>query len=436
MNTYSSVKVKNSLKYSVLDGSAFAAMFGLTQSYITPFALALKASTSEIGLLASIPNLSMSLSQFLAPALSTRAGSRLKFIMPVVFFHALMFIPILLIPFIFPNARIWWLIGFVTISTVLGALANPAWGSMMADLVPDRVRGRYFGFRSRIATFIILVASLIAGGILQLFSHNVFVGFAIIFGGAALFRWLSLYFLSKMYEPPAEPASQAGPTFLFSLRHLAATNFGRYTIYVALINFAAAISAPFFAVYMLRDLGWSYAYFLVIICTNAVATLAFQSFWGRRADMAGNLKVIQVTSFILPFIPMLWLVSTNIGFLVFEETISGFAWGGFNLATANFVYDATQPETRTRQIALYNAVIGSAVCIGSVVGGFIAPLLPNLLGYQLRSLFTLSGLLRGTVAILFLRTILEVRHVPKVSLIQLLRGSLNPAALKRIIFFG
>ncbi len=33
-------KVNKSLKYSVLDGSAFSAMLGLTQSYIPPFDLA------------------------------------------------------------------------------------------------------------------------------------------------------------------------------------------------------------------------------------------------------------------------------------------------------------------------------------------------------------------------------------------------------------
>jgi MFS family permease len=431
--TYSPKKVKNSLKYSILDGSAFSAMLGFTQSYITPFALALKASTSEIGLLASIPNLTMALSQLSAPDLSARAGTRLKFILPVVFLHALMFIPILLIPFILPGSKIWWLIGLITVSTVLGAIANPAWGSMMADLVPDRVRGRYFSFRSRIAGFIVLVASLIAGGILQLFSNNVFIGFAIIFGGAAIFRWLSLYFLSRMYEPPIEVAKDTGPGLLYRVTHLASTNFGRYTVYVALINFAASISGPFFAVFMLRDLGWSYAYYLIIICTNAISNLAFQTFWGRRADMAGNLKVVRLTSFLIPIVPLLWLVSTNIGFLVFEEVISGFAWGGFQLASSNFVYDATEPERRTKQIALYNAVIGIAICVGSVIGGFIAPLLPSLFGYQLRSLFTLSGVLRGLIAILFLGTILEVRRVPKVSWLQFFRGGLNPAAMKTII---
>ena len=38
-------QVNKSLKYSIVDGSAHSAMLGLTQDYIVPLALALKATT-------------------------------------------------------------------------------------------------------------------------------------------------------------------------------------------------------------------------------------------------------------------------------------------------------------------------------------------------------------------------------------------------------
>ena len=44
-------------------GPPFSAMLGLTQSYIAPFALSLKATTAQIGLLTSIPSLMMAVSQ-------------------------------------------------------------------------------------------------------------------------------------------------------------------------------------------------------------------------------------------------------------------------------------------------------------------------------------------------------------------------------------
>ncbi|MCX7911354.1 MAG: hypothetical protein N2506_00085, partial [Dehalococcoidales bacterium] len=80
--------VKRSLKMSVLDGSAWAAMQGLTQNYITPLALALKATTAQVGMLASIPNFLLSISQLAAPELCEKVGSRKGLILPLVFIHA------------------------------------------------------------------------------------------------------------------------------------------------------------------------------------------------------------------------------------------------------------------------------------------------------------------------------------------------------------
>jgi MFS family permease len=419
-------RVRNSLKLSVLDGGAYAAMLGLVQNYITPLALALKATTAQIGLMSSVPSLTMAFSQLAAPDLSERAGSRKGLILPVVFMHAVMFIPILLIPFVFHTFQVWWLIGFITISAVLGSISNPAWGSMMADLVPVRLRGRYFGSRGRISLIIMLVFSLAAGGILQLFTGKGFAGFAILFGGATFFRLLSFFFLSRQYEPAQSDVKENGPSLLQIARQVGSSNLGKFTLYVALIDFCTNISAPFFAVYMLRDLNFSYATFTIVTSFSSIASLSFLTFWGRRADLAGNIKVVRVTSVILPIIPLLWLISNNPYYLSAANIVSGFGWSGFSLAAVNFVYDSSEAKNRTKHIALFNATDGVAVCIGALIGGFLVPHLPVILGYQLRTLFTISGVLRGLVVIFMLRQVLEVRRVPKLTLLQFLMGRSGP----------
>jgi MFS family permease len=416
-------EVRKSLKLSILDGSAYAAMLGLTQNYITPLALELKATTAQVGLLSSIPSLTMALSQLAAPDLSERAGSRKRLILPMVFMHAIMFIPILLIPFLIHTAQVWWLIGFVTLSVVLGALANPAWGSMMADLVPEQLRGRYFGYRGQIAGLITLVFFFIGGGILQLFTGiNVFAGYAILFGGATLFRLLSFLFLSRMYEPGQIESKVDGPNIFELARNLWSSNLGKFTLYIALVDFGVCVSAPFFTVYMLRDLHFSYISFVIVSSASTISTIIFQTFWGRRADMSGNVRVVRVTSMILPVIPLLWLGSTNMYYLIAANIISGFAWSGYCLSAVNFVYDASDPKTRTKQIAIFNATDGVACCLGALIGGYVAPHLPELFGFQLRSLFTISGLLRALVVVLLLRQICEVRNVPEMKMWRFLKG--------------
>jgi MFS family permease len=422
-------RVRTSLKLGVLDGACFSAMLGLTQNYVAAFALALKATTQQIGLLTSIPSIATAISQLAAPSVSEMAGSRKRLILPVVFGHAVMWLPILLVPYLFTADRVPWLIAFVTISAIFGAFAGPAWGSLMADLVPPRMRGRYFSYRGRISIFVMLIFGLIGGGILQLFKNReattgevVFTGFAIIFGGALIFRLLSTYFLSGMYEPRPSGGDKSGRSMFHLATHIGSTNLGRFTLYVALINMAASIAAPFFSVYELRDLQFSYATYMVIASTNAVSNLLFQPFWGRRADRAGNIQVIRITSIMVPLVPLIWMLNTNRYYLMGAEVFSGIAWSGFNLAASNFIYDASEPENRTRQIALFNVMNLAFASAGALLGGYLAPHLPAFLGYNLRTLMLVSGLARGLVVIAMVRTITEVRHVHKVGFKEFLLG--------------
>jgi len=419
------LKVRRSLRLNVLDGAAAFAMAGLTQNYITPFALALKATTAQIGLLSSFPSFATAFSQLAAPALVSRAGTRKRVILPVVLMHALMWLPIFLLPYFLHDSAVWWLIGVFTIGGVFGALANAPWGSMMADLVHEDIRGRYFSFRGRINTFTFLAFSLIGGSLLQLFARNVFIGFAIIFGGAMVFRLLSFNFLSRMYEPPIAREKPNTASLPHMIGSLGGSNFGRFTLFVGLIYFAIMIAGAFFSVYMLRDLKLSYLTFTLINASSTVSTIVFLPFWGRRADRAGNLKILRITGCLLPAIPMLWLVSTNPVYLMCANAFSGFVWSGFDLSCGNFLYDASAPETRTRQIAVFNCIVNVSLSLGALAGGYIAPHLPVTLGYQLRTLFTLSGVLRVVAIFLVLRTVAEVRHVPRISTLRLLTGRMK-----------
>jgi MFS family permease len=404
-----SEKVERSLRYSILDGSAHAASSGLTQEYISPFALALKATTAQIGLLSSMPSLATALLQLATPRLTEGDNSRKGFILRAVLVQALLWTPILLIPYLFPGQKAWWLIGLFTLSAVAGSMVAPAWGSLMADLVPAGMRGRYFGLRGRICGIVALVFFLIGGLILHLSAAHIFLGFAILFGAAMVFRLVSWYFLSKMYDPPLRTGWWDRYSVPELVSSLISSNLGRFIVYSSLMSFATYLASPFFAVFMLRDLRFNYLTYAGITAASSLASLVFLTFWGRRADRLGNAKVVRAASILVPLIPLLWLVSHRVYYLIPVQILSGFAWSGFNLASANFVFDASEPENRTRYIALFNAVNGVSSCLGALIGGFLASLLPPVLGYPILTLFLVSGLLRGFVAVALRRHFSEVR---------------------------
>jgi len=308
-------KVRRSLRYSIYDGTAWSAMTGLTQDFITPFALALKATLSQIALLNGIPNLLAALAQLKTPELVHKLGSRKRVILPMVFLQTMMWAPILLIPYLITSHQAWWLIALFTLCSVSGTLGNPAWGSLMSELVSVGVRGRYFGFRSQILGLVALVFALIAGAVLNLFSSKVFLGFSLLFAGAMLARFVSWHFLRKMYEPPlaAKRENFKIATFFSEAR---SSNIKRYIFFVAAMNFATNLAAPFFAVYMLQDLGFSYFTYEIVNASATLATFLSLNFWGKRADQFGNRSALILTSCLIPFIPLLWILDQHLYWLI------------------------------------------------------------------------------------------------------------------------
>ena len=54
------------------------------------------------------------------------------------------------------------------------------------------------------------------------------------------------------------------------------------------------IASPFFAVYMLRNLGFSYLTFMMVMMSQVLFTILAMRVWGKFADKYGNYEVIKI----------------------------------------------------------------------------------------------------------------------------------------------
>jgi MFS family permease len=408
-------KVRKSLTVSFIDGIFASCMVGMTADYITPYALALKATLRQIGFLSALPSLASSLVQLHSPDMTEKLKSRKTMINVFVLLHALMGIPIILIPYLFKSQPVIFLIVFVTLFTAFNALAAPPWASLMSKYVPYKKRGQYFGWRNKILGLVTVSSAFVAGMILHYFKNNILRGFLLIFSIAFICRMISWIFLTRMYEPPFRIKKEAYFTFFDFIKRLRQSNFAKFVLFVASLSFCVNLASPFFSVFMLRDLKFNYLIYTTLVVTVPVAQILTIGRWGRQADHIGNVKVLRLTSLFIASLPLLWAINQHPLYLVFIQALSGFAWAGFNLCATNFIYDAVSPEKRTRCIAYFNVSTGVAVCLGSLAGGFLANILPCLLGYKILSLFLLSSSLRFLTAILFSRKIKEVRVTGEIS---------------------
>lgn len=390
-------------------------MSGMSADYITPYALTLKASPGLIGVLSALPNLASSLVQLKSADLADKLKSRKMMINLSVLLHALMWIPIILAPYLFKNQAVLFLILFVTLFTSLNSFAVPAWSSLMADHIPVKSRGRYFGWRNKILGMAGIAAAFAAGLILHYFKNNILKGFLVIFSLAALSRFISWYFLTRMYEPPFITTKESYFSFFDFIKRFRKSNFAKFVIFVAALNFCVNVASPFFSVFMIKDLKFNYLTYTVVVISVAITQIFTFDRWGKHADKVGNVKVLRFTSFFIASLPLWWVINHNPVYLIFAQIISGFAWSGFNLCATNFIYDAVTPEKRTRCIAYFNVMTGAALCLGALLGGYLVNILPEFSGYKILSLFLLSSLMRFSVALYFSGKIKEVRSAQKIS---------------------
>jgi len=182
---------------------------------------------------------------------------------------------------------------------------------------------------------------------------------------------------------------------------------------------------------MLRDLHFSYIVYTILNSVSILATVGSMTWWGKRMDKAGSIKVLKITSLFVPFVPLGWALSHSLWWLIIMQLFSGFAWAGFQLSSSVFIFDAAPRQNSTRYIALYNSLIFLGVSVGSLTGGLVAPLLPPFKGSNLLSIFIVSGVARLAVALFFLPRIKEVRKVPQVKAEELLFSDFQPGWLKR-----
>jgi MFS family permease len=415
-------RYESSLRHSMRDGVAWSVMIGSGENYFSAFAVFLRATTAQIGILATLPPLLASFAQLLSSWAGRRGGRRKSIIVFGATLQALTLIPLAILPLIFPEYAIWLLIACAVIYHAGSNLATPQWGSLMGDLVPERRRGRYFGRRTRLCSITAFLALVAAGIILDLFDRNAWTvaGYLTIFAIAAIARGVSVWHLCHMYDPPGHTAALESPFRAGMWRRLRGSPFARFSLFYMAMQFSVHIASPFFVVYMLRDLGFSYLEFTIMAATSVLMQFLTLNRWGRVSDAFGNRYILVLTGLALPILPVLWLFSTNYVYLLAVQALSGLVWAGYSLSASNYLYDLIPGERRATQMALHNVLASVGVFCGAMVGGWVGTHLPRefvLAGehYEwfsvLYGTFLLSGLARLAVGALFLRHLKEMRTV-------------------------
>jgi MFS family permease len=360
-----------------VEGGFQSAMTQLTSDVLlTAFALALGAGPIHIGLLATLP-LGLRLSQLFT---STRVGRLGRWRSVALLGGAAGRVALfggLAAAFMDPgDGRVWLLVAVVTAAAIGGSLYDLAIVAWMAELVPMRLRGEFFGRRNRAIAAVGLAVTLGAALIIDSLRGEdaAVLAFAIIFAAGAAIGLLGLVVLARAPRGPRHDSLDGTPPVRVWMREaFADRSFYRLARFGLIWGFAVNFASPFFAVYQIQVLALPLTAVTLFKAVTTAATMASSSYWGRMVDHFGAKPVARAGTFMVAVVPLLWLFVTpgRVWPLVFIQLVSGVAFAAYDGNINNLVLKLAPPERRARCLAAFGAAYGVGSVAAPVLGGAV-----------------------------------------------------------------
>ena len=156
--------LRKNLKYSIIEGSFFALMFGFGENYLSAMGVFLGYSALQISVLNSFPQLIGAFAQLGTNHLAKLFKSIKKVAVTLAVFQALLWAFLIYIINVTDNYFI--VLLWATVYFAITSAIGPAWISWIGYLVPIRLRPNYHANRNKIINSMIFTSIFIGGLIL------------------------------------------------------------------------------------------------------------------------------------------------------------------------------------------------------------------------------------------------------------------------------
>ncbi len=270
-----------------------------------------------------------------------------------------------------------------------GLASGPAWNAWMDSIVPVSVRARYLSRRSKLQQTTTLIAMLASGLLLQATeaSGMVLIGFAVLFATAVLARFVSVACLAT-HETDYRLAARTTNRLRQGDSGSVSRSGRRLLVYLVVVQACVQFSGPFFAPFMLKQLGFSYFQFVFLMAVAFLSRIFAITQWTTVASRFGAPTLLWVGGIGLVPISALWIVSGNLWWLVLAQVASGIAWAAYELGFFLLFFETIPADRRIRMLTFYN--VGNAVAMFG--GASLGAIMLNYLGCTHRAYFVLFGI--------------------------------------------
>jgi MFS family permease len=382
-------------------------------SQMTLFRKLLGFTNTDFGLMMGIAWAAY-LGQLISATIIERTGVRKQQFLLYATIQRLLWLVIAALPLFLSPGRVavWVFVSVYAAGAFLAHMAMPPWQNWMGDLIPRRIRGRYFAARKVWTTPVQILTVILAGLVLDWATVDQPAGtpttvetqpyllatISLLFAVGAIFGTIDVLLFARMREVASPPlarrsdrpakrslltvAKAVAEPFVSVARAARDRDFIHYALYASAIAFAMTVAGPFFWLNALENIHYSkLGTNVVFLVCGPVSVLAASRLWGRLIDRWGRRPVLILCTAAAVFSPVGWFLIPPcapegmwLAYLIGGATcmLGGAMWTGIELARFNILLNLSQGAERSRYIgaaAVFTAVGG---LIGGIFGGWLA----------------------------------------------------------------
>jgi len=265
-------------------------------------------------------------------------------------------------------------------SFVLATISAAGWWSWLADLIPEGVRGAFFGRRSTIIHTVNVVWFFSIQVALDAFGEgNIFYVYTIVFAVGGTLGVLDILLHTFIPEPQRHPKELRGGWRRF-IQPLRSRNFLRFSLSIGLWSFATSILGPFVAPYITASaaeggIGAANTWLGIMYVITQATWIATATPWGLVMDRFGRKPVVLLGAMhpVIPWIGYFFMTPGNYAYILPVTAMAAGILGlGYWNGAAQLMLTLTPQKNRTAFVAWHSVLVGTIAAGGSLVGGQLA----------------------------------------------------------------
>ncbi len=348
----------------------------------TEFFRQLGATEFFFGLLGGIPMALLSL-QFVGAAITNVLQQRKHLFIFNLIFGRLLYLPIVFTPILFPslgqNAMLYILLGFLTLSSALMNTAAPSWYSWMADVIPRRILGTYWGQRQRYMQFTWTFSFLLVAALIYLFKMPVTMAYAILVVVAVTAGVADIALFSWVDEPP-NTQSRHIPIWGMLKAPFIHSDFRSFVLYSCAWSASSMIAAAFTQLYFLKIMGLNIWQTTLVWSVVGIGSGIAAKWWGKVIRQSGQRPVLIICTIFKPIIILVFIfVTPDLALWVLPPAlfIDSFWQAGIFVASECYIMKIAPKQNRSMFVASFTGLSGICGGLAAIGGGTFLSLFTN-----------------------------------------------------------